>query len=55
MMALYADESFTIMNDTIRVFDLGSPPNVTGIVVAPKGETKSPVNPIKVDVRVTRS
>ncbi|RRT31269.1 hypothetical protein B296_00053367 [Ensete ventricosum] len=43
MMALYTDGSLTTMNDTSRVFDLGSPPNVTGIVVAPKGETESPV------------
>ncbi|RWW37865.1 hypothetical protein BHE74_00056975 [Ensete ventricosum] len=47
MMALYADGSLTTVSDTIRVFDFGSPPNVTGIVVAPKGETKSPVSPIK--------
>ncbi|RRT63994.1 hypothetical protein B296_00006459 [Ensete ventricosum] len=36
MMALYADGSLTTINDTSRVFDLGSLPNVTGIVVAPK-------------------
>ncbi|RRT50319.1 hypothetical protein B296_00029980 [Ensete ventricosum] len=52
MMPLYADGSFTTINDTIRVFYLSSPPNVTGIMVAPTGETKSPVNPVKVDVRV---
>ncbi|RRT31930.1 hypothetical protein B296_00053796 [Ensete ventricosum] len=45
MIALYADGSLTTINDTSRVFDLGSLPNVTGIVVVPKGETESPVNP----------
>ncbi|RRT31316.1 hypothetical protein B296_00055280, partial [Ensete ventricosum] len=51
MMALYADGSLTTINDTSRVFDLGYPSNVTEIVVAPKGETESPVNLVKVDVR----
>ncbi|RRT77611.1 hypothetical protein B296_00021627 [Ensete ventricosum] len=52
MMASYADGSLTTINDTGRVFDLGSSRNVTGIVVAPKGETEPPVNPVKVDVFV---
>ncbi|RWW35797.1 hypothetical protein BHE74_00059234 [Ensete ventricosum] len=43
MMALYAYGSLTTMNGTSWVFDLGSPPNVTGIVVVPMGEMESPV------------
>ncbi|RWW81323.1 hypothetical protein BHE74_00010298 [Ensete ventricosum] len=49
MMALYAEGSATTMNDTISVFDFGSSPMVTGRVVVPTGETKSPVNPVSVN------
>ncbi|RWW06107.1 hypothetical protein GW17_00030583 [Ensete ventricosum] len=55
MITLYVDRSPTTMNDTIIVLDFGSSPNMIGIVVAPKGETESPVNPVKIDVKEIRS
>ncbi|RRT68168.1 hypothetical protein B296_00029338 [Ensete ventricosum] len=50
MMALYADGSLTIMNDTINIFYLGSSFTVTGRVIVPRGEMESPVNLVNVDV-----
>ncbi|RRT63986.1 hypothetical protein B296_00040670 [Ensete ventricosum] len=43
------------MNDTIRVFDLGSSLTITGWVVVPRGEMESPVNLIRDEVMGTRS
>ncbi|RWV92164.1 hypothetical protein GW17_00045488 [Ensete ventricosum] len=47
MMALYADDSPTTINEIIIVFDLGTSPIV---VVVPRGEIESLMNPVNVNV-----